>query len=205
MITIVNYGLGNLGSIFNMLRHIGAKSVIASDPEQIKDAEQLILPGVGHFDKGINELIRSGLKEILDMKVLKEKVPILGICLGMQLMTKSSEEGSLHGLGWIDAVTKKFRFENNGYKIPHMGWNTVSISNKNILLQDSTSEQRFYFVHSYYVKVYRPENSIMKTRYGIEFDSGINSGNIFGIQFHPEKSHKFGMNLLKKFSELKIA
>lgn len=185
-----------------MLRRISVKSVISSDVEQIKDAEKLILPGVGHFDKGMTELQESGLKEILNNKVLNEKVPVLGICLGMQLMTLSSEEGTKPGLGWIDAVTKKFRFENNVYKIPHMGWNTVSVSNKNILTEGSSDEQRFYFVHSYYVEASNPGNSILKTRYGIEFDSGIMKDNIYGIQFHPEKSHKFGMNLLKKFSEI---
>jgi imidazole glycerol-phosphate synthase subunit HisH len=202
MITIVNYGLGNLGSIYSMLRRIGVKSVISSDVEQIEHAVKLILPGVGHFDKGMTKLQESGLKEILNNKVLNEKVPILGICLGMQLMTLSSEEGNKPGLGWIDAVTKKFRFENNVCKIPHMGWNTVSKSNKCILTEGGSDEQRFYFVHSYYVEVSNPGNSILKTRYGIEFDSGIMKDNIYGIQFHPEKSHKFGMNLLKKFSEI---
>lgn len=202
MIAIVNYGLGNLGSIFNMLRRIGVKSIITSDPEQIKNAEKLILPGVGHFDKGMNELRNSGLKELLDHKVLSEKIPVLGICLGMQLMTIKSEEGTSDGLGWIHAFTKKFRFESKEYKIPHMGWNTVSVSNKNNLLEDNEEEQRFYFVHSYYVKVTNSGNSILKTNYGLEFDSGIQRDNIYGIQFHPEKSHKFGMNLLKKFSVL---
>jgi len=205
MITIVNYGLGNLGSIFNMLRRIGIKSYITSDPEEIKKAEKIILPGVGHFDKGMQELMKSELKEILDYKALTEKIPILGICLGMQLMTKSSEEGDLQGLGWINAVTKKFAFENNNLKIPHMGWNLVSIVNKNVLIENDNSESRFYFVHSYYVKVSREENSFLKSEYGISFDSGIFRDNIFGIQFHPEKSHKFGMKLLKNFAELKIA
>ncbi|MCI0471980.1 MAG: imidazole glycerol phosphate synthase subunit HisH [Ignavibacteria bacterium] len=202
MITIVNYGLGNLGSIYNMLRRIGVKSVITSDPDNIKTAEKIILPGVGHFDKGMNELHKSGLREVLNEKVLKDKVPVLGICLGMQLMTNSSEEGTIPGLGWIDAATKKFLFENREYKIPHMGWNVVSVSNENKLIRKDTEEQRFYFVHSYFVEVSRPELSFLRTNYGIGFDSGIFKENIYGIQFHPEKSHKFGMNLLKKFSEL---
>lgn len=205
MITIVNYGLGNLGSIFNMLRRIGVKSHIASDPEEIRNAEKIILPGVGHFDKGMQELMKSGLKSILDYKVLTEKTPVLGICLGMQLMTKSSEEGELQGLGWIDAVSKKFVFENSSLKIPHMGWNVVSVVSKNGLIENNVPESRFYFVHSYYVKVSNEENSFLKSDYGIRFDSGIFRDNIFGIQFHPEKSHKFGMKLLKNFSELKIA
>jgi len=205
MITIVNYGLGNLGSIFNMLRRIGIKSRITSDPEEIRNAEKIILPGVGHFDKGMHELMKSGLKSILEYKVLTEKTPVLGICLGMQLMTKSSEEGELQGLGWIDAVSKKFVFENSNLKIPHMGWNVVSVVNKNGLIENNVPESRFYFVHSYYVKVSNEENSFLKSDYGIRFDSGIFRDNIFGIQFHPEKSHKFGMKLLKNFAELKIA
>jgi len=202
VITIVNYGLGNLGSIYNMLRRIGVESIITSDHGDIKKARKIILPGVGHFAKGMHELQKSGLKEILDDKVLIEKVPVLGICLGMQLMTNKSEEGSIPGLGWIDASTKKFGYANKEYKIPHMGWNTVSVYRENRLITKGTEEQRFYFVHSYFVEVSRPELSFLKTNYGIEFDSGIVNENIYGIQFHPEKSHRFGMNLLKKFSEL---
>jgi len=146
----------------------------------------------------INE---SGLRDVLDRKALQEKVPILGICLGMQLLTNGSEEGILNGLGWIDAYAKHFPI-NNDLKVPHMGWNLVQPSNQNRLHEGLPSTPQFYFVHSYFVRTEKIENSLFKTSYGLEFDSGIVSENIYGVQFHPEKSHRFGMALLKKFSEI---
>jgi glutamine amidotransferase len=203
MITIVNYGLGNLGSIFNMLKKIGVPSMIASDPGIIAQAEKIILPGVGHFDRAMENIDQSGLRDILDKKALMEKVPILGICLGMQILTKGSEEGNLPGLGWVPAKTVRFNFPpESSLKIPHMGWNIVNRSTPSILTEGFVGEFRFYFVHSYHVIVEDELHSILKTNHGYSFDSGIQNRNIFGVQFHPEKSHKFGMRLLENFSKI---
>jgi len=201
MITIVDYGLGNLGSIKNMLEYIGVPVEIQSDLKLVKNAKKIILPGVGKFDTAMLRINQSGLREVLDYKALNEQIPILGICLGMQLLTKKSEEGSLMGLGWIDADVRKFKL-NEDFKVPHMGWNSVEISNLNTFTKTLTNDSRFYFVHSYYVKTMNDENSLLKTSYGDQFDSGIVSKNIYGVQFHPEKSHKFGMKLFEQFAKL---
>ena len=202
MITIIDYGMGNLGSVINMFKRIGVVSKITSDLKEIKRAKKILLPGVGSFDKAMRKINDSGIKEILDYKVLKEEIPILGICLGMQLLTKSSEEGVEKGLGYIDAFTKRFSFQDKKYKVPHMGWNLVEKSTPSELTSDFDEESKFYFVHSFYVKVNSEENSIFKTMYGFKFDSAIQYKNIYGAQFHPEKSHKFGMKLLKNFSKI---
>ena len=203
MITIIDYGLGNLGSIANMLKRIGIRSNITSSISEISNAEKIILPGVGSFDYAINEINQRGLQEVLNKKALIDKVPFLGICLGMQLLTKSSEEGSLPGLGFINAETKKFQFSNNSFKIPHMGWNTTKLIRKSELTDEMENiKNRFYFVHSFYVKCLDSTNSVAKTNYGIDFDSIIQHKNIYGAQFHPEKSHKFGMKLFLNFSNL---
>jgi glutamine amidotransferase len=201
MITIVDYGVGNLGSIKNMFKRIGVAAEIQSDLDAIDQATKILLPGVGKFDAAMLRINESGLREILERKALVEKVPVLGICLGMQLLTKGSEEGVLDGLGWIDAHARHFQAEKN-LKVPHMGWNLVQSENPNYLIDQLPDESRFYFVHSYYVKVAKQENSLLKTTYGHEFDSAIVSENIFGVQFHPEKSHKFGMALFEQFAEL---
>ena len=201
MISIINYGLGNLGSILNILKYIGVEAMIIQTPEEILKAEKLILPGVGHFDTGMKQLEERGLKDAVLSRVLNDKVPILGICLGMQLLTNSSEEGSLSGLSLINAETLRFP-KNNGLKVPHMGWNLVKPSVNSSLLKNITEDYKFYFVHSYYVNAHNPENAILKTFYGFEFDSAIQNGNIYGVQFHPEKSHKFGMQLLRNFAAL---
>lgn len=203
MITIVNYGLGNMGSIFSMLQKIGVKSVISADPEAIRKADKIILPGVGHFDRAMECINQCGLKEVLNGKALKEKVPVLGICLGMQLLTKSSEEGQLPGLGWIPAKTIRFRFsKESNLKVPHMGWNLVHRATPCVLTENFEPEHRFYFVHSYHAQVEDEKNSILKTEHGYSFDSAIQNDNIFGVQFHPEKSHRFGMRLLDNFKRL---
>lgn len=201
MITIIDYGLGNLGSIKNILKYIGVESEITSDLVSISRATKIILPGVGKFDTAMSNINQSGLKDVLIKKVKEDQVPILGICLGMQLLTKGSEEGSFEGLGWIDAYVKKFQPKHN-LKVPHMGWNSVKPTKSNHLLKSLPLNSRFYFVHSYYVKIENSENSLLKTNYGFEFDSGICSKNIFGVQFHPEKSHRFGMIFLKQFASL---
>jgi len=202
MIHIIDYGMGNLGSIRNMIKHIGFQSKVTSEVKEISAAEKLILPGVGSFDNGMEKISKLGIKTILDKMALEEKIPILGICLGMQLMTKRSEEGTAVGLGWIDAETVKFDHNGRKIKVPHMGWNSVSISNPNPLVKNMHSESRFYFVHSYHVKCKNSDDVIGKTKYGTEFTSIICKENIFGCQFHPEKSHRFGMKIFQNFAEL---
>lgn len=205
MITIVNYGMGNLGSIYNMFKRIGVQAVIESEPEKIKNASKILLPGVGSFDAAMSRINEQGLLDVLNEKALKEQIPILGICLGMQLLTDSSEEGKQKGLGWIPAQTLAFNNKIDPIlKVPHMGWNIVKESRHNPLTQDFNhfEEVRFYFVHSYCVQVKNQEHSILKTTYGIEFDSAIQKDNIFGAQFHPEKSHKFGVKLFENFARL---
>ncbi|MDD5431456.1 MAG: imidazole glycerol phosphate synthase subunit HisH [Candidatus Omnitrophica bacterium] len=204
MVAIIDYGVGNLGSIVNILKKIGAQACIARDEDSLANAEKFILPGVGSFDYGMEKLQSSGVIKLLSKRVLEDKVPILGICLGMQLFTKMSEEGTVKGLGWIDACTVRFRFslENQNLKIPHMGWNQVCPNINNGLFNEMHKEPRFYFVHSYHVLCNRREDVVAKTTYGYDFPSVIMHNNIMGVQFHPEKSHKFGMKLLKNFVEL---
>lgn len=199
MIVVVDYGMGNLGSIVNMLKKIGESSQIADSFDDILSAKKLILPGVGAFDAAMTKINETGLRQILDKKVLEEKTPVLGICLGMQLLTRSSDEGKMEGLSWIPADTKKIPSK-DGLKIPHMGWNVVKKSTPSELTEGfEEGEHRFYFVHSYAVRVDNQENSILKTNYGIEFDSAIQKDNVFGVQFHPEKSHRFGKKLFANF------
>ncbi|MGA2406160.1 MAG: imidazole glycerol phosphate synthase subunit HisH [Bacteroidales bacterium] len=203
MITIVDYGMGNLGSVANMLKKIGSKSIITSDVNDLQKAEKIILPGVGAFDTAIRRIDEMGLRKIISEIVLNKKIPLLGICLGMQLLMESSEEGVLPGLGLIKG--KAYHFKNhltNGYKIPHMGWNEVTISNPGLLTKGYHDEIRFYFVHSYFVRVDNESDSMMKCDYGLEFDAALQHENIFGAQFHPEKSHRFGMLFLKNFASL---
>jgi glutamine amidotransferase len=204
MITIVDYGCGNLGSIQNMIKKIGSKAQITSDAAKIALAEKLILPGVGAFDTGIKNLHERGLWSILNKRVLEDKVPILGICLGMQLMTKSSEEGVLKGLSWIDAETKKFKFDevSEKRKIPNMGWNYIEIKKNSRLFNNMYEHPKFYFVHSYYVNCHQKEDVIAVANYGQNYDCAFEKDNIFGVQFHPEKSHKYGMKLLENFIAL---
>jgi imidazole glycerol-phosphate synthase subunit HisH len=202
MMVIIDYGMGNVGSIANMLKKIGAKAVVASDVSRIENARGLILPGVGAFDSGMRNLRDSGLIDVLTRKVTLEKVPVLGICLGMQLMTRSSEEGTSAGLGWIDAETVRFRFgaEDKTLRIPHMGWNTVLPVSESTLFDNTGDEQRFYFVHSYHVVCDDEADVAAKTHYGYDFVSALQKENIMGVQFHPEKSHRFGMKLLMNFA-----
>jgi glutamine amidotransferase len=201
MITIIDYGMGNLGSIANMLKKVGAEAVITSDKSAIEKAEKLILPGVGAFDNGMKNLSQLGLLETLNRKVLEDKTPVLGICLGMQLLTRGSEEGDRPGLGWINAETVKFRFEksNTALKVPHMGWNSITIKQESNLFEGMHEELRFYFVHSYYVRCSEESDILATTNYGSDFTSSVRRDNIVGTQFHPEKSHKFGMKVFKNF------
>lgn len=201
MITIVDYGMGNLGSVQNMFRKVGATAEITSDLQKIKDARKLLLPGVGAFDAAMKRIHESGLREVLTAKAMVDKVPVLGICLGMQLMTNASEEGVLPGLGWIDAVTKRFPTA-PGLKVPHMGWNILKPVRSHALLQDLPEEPRFYFVHSYFVTTALPAETIATAHYGSDFAAVIARDNIMGAQFHPERSHRFGARLLENFAHL---
>lgn len=201
MLVIIDYKMGNLGSIANMLKKIGHPSIITSDTEVIKKATKIILPGVGSFDAAMKNIKELGLLELLNNKALSEKIPFLGICLGMQLLTQKSEEGFLPGLGWVNAETIKFKVEDQNLKIPHMGWNTISLPFHDVLFEEMPKNSRFYFVHSYHVLCNSEENVFSKSIHGYEFASGIKKDNIMGVQFHPEKSHKFGMQLLKNFVE----
>jgi glutamine amidotransferase len=207
MIVIIDYQMGNIGAIVNMLKRIGIESSVSSNIEDIKKADKLILPGVGSFDEGIKNLEQLNLISVLSEKVIEGETPILGICLGMQLFSKKSEEGILEGLGWIDGEVKKFKFNNNEsgqnrLKIPHTGWNTITIKKQDVLFEEMPEESRFYFVHSYHFNCGNVDNVLATTDYGYEFSSIIKKENIIGVQFHPEKSHKFGMKLLKNFVEL---
>ena len=203
MIVIVDYGIGNLASVLNMFKKIGATNVcISKDYAIIEKATKLILPGVGAFDAGMDNLEKSGLIPLLNKKVIEDKIPLLGICLGMQLLTKKSEEGVKPGLGWIDAETVKFNLDPSlKLKVPHMGWNYIKVLNQNPLIE-MESKSRFYFVHSYYVKCKDESQSIATSDFGIDFTCMINKDNIYGAQFHPEKSLKFGMQVLENFSKL---
>lgn len=201
MITIVDYGMGNLGSIRNMFKRIGVPATIASDAASIEAAGKIVLPGVGAFDSAMERIEASGLRAVLDYKALEQRVPVLGICLGMQLLTRGSEEGKRPGLGWIAASTRRIP-DGAGLKIPHMGWNLVERSNQSALTQALPPEPRFYFVHSYCVHADDRRDSILTARHGITFDAAVAHGNIYGAQFHPEKSHRFGMALLANFAGL---
>lgn len=200
MITIIDYDMGNVGSIKNMLEYLGFNDVeISGDQERILKSTHVILPGVGAFDEGMKNLEARKLDVILKEYALKLKKPLLGICLGMQLLGNSSEEGIKKGLGLIDFYNIKFRL-NNGLKVPHMGWNTINIKNShNPLLKDLDNNYRYYFVHSYHAVCEDVNQVLLTTYYGYDVAVGINQGNIYGVQFHPEKSHHFGMKLLQNF------
>ena len=197
MICIIDYEVGNIGSIKNMIKKIGYECIVSREHEIIKNADKLLLPGVGSFDFAMRKLEEFDLIDILNTEVLIKKKPILGICLGMQLMTKGSDEGEKKGLAWIDAYTNLFQVDK--LKIPHMGWNLVNIAKKHFLSDDLFDENRFYFVHSYHVQCENKEDVLFSTEYGLKFVSGFAKDNIYGVQFHPEKSHKFGKKLFENF------
>ena len=203
MIVIIDYGLGNLASVLNMFKKIGVTEVVVSgDMDVIAKANKLLLPGVGAFDGGMGNLEKSGLIPVLNNKAIKEKVPVLGICLGMQMLSKKSEEGVKPGLGWIDAETIKFELDPAlKLKVPHMGWDYIKVKRQNPLIEID-SKSRFYFVHSYHVKCLDEKQSLATCNFGVDFTCMVNKDNIFGTQFHPEKSLKFGMKLLENFAKL---
>ena len=202
MTIIVDYRMGNLGSMQNMLKKIGHSAVISSDLEVIKKASKIVLPGVGHFATAMRNLKDMNLIDVLKEKALAEQIPFLGVCLGMQLMTEFSEEGEESGLGWVNGGCRRFQFEKElDLKIPHMGWNYVYPQKSNSITSGLNEESRFYFVHSYYVSLKNESDVLLKSNYGLDFVSGFQKDNLFGFQFHPEKSHKYGMLLLKNFME----
>lgn len=204
MIAIIDYGLGNLGSISNMLKAIGEKSVITNEPEKIKKADRIILPGVGSFDAGMIELEERNLVSIIQEEAEHGK-PILGICLGMQLLGRKSEEGKEQGLGLIPFDNVRFDFSSvdeplkKQLKVPHMGWDIVEFKQDKPLLADIQGIQRYYFVHSFHAVCSNPENVLMTCDYGYEFAAAVCKGSIYGVQFHPEKSHDFGMKIFENF------
>ena len=203
MIVVIDMGMGNLGSVYNVLREVNAEVKISSDISDIERAEKLILPGVGSFDNGVRSLESLDLIPTLTQKVIEEEVPSLGICLGHQLFSKRSAEGKLPGLGWIDAETVRFDFGGmEKLRVPHMGWNTVTCRKDSPLFDDMYDDMRFYFVHSYHLVCNDESDILTTTFYGYNFVSSIQHRNIFGTQFHPEKSHKFGMKILQNFAEL---
>lgn len=201
-IVIINYGLGNLRSVQKTLERLNVKSLISSDQNEIALAEKLILPGVGNFKNGITNIHNLGLINILHKKVLEEKIPVLGICLGMQLFSRFSEEGDSFGLGWLDADTVRFRLSGLRHKVPQIGWNSIDIKKGSPIMKGFSDESQFYFVHSYHIKCNCDDDILATTEYGYEFVSAIQRDNIFGTQFHPEKSHGAGEMLLRNFISL---
>lgn len=206
MISILDYGAGNVGSVIRMIERAGGNAKRISSPDEVLVAKKLLIPGVGAFDYGMEKLVSRDLVPALNTVALEAGIPVLGICLGMQLMCRSSEEGVLPGLGWIDAEVRHFTASKVvGLRVPHMGWNTLRVVRENPLVSSDAEEKRFYFVHSYKVACNDPTDPIALTQYGEDFVAAFQRKNIFGVQFHPEKSHRFGMELVRRFVELKVA
>ena len=204
-IVIVNYGMGNLNSVKKMMDRMNGNAIISAEPEDIANCQKIILPGVGHFGKAMENLKKLNLTDVLHEAVLVEKKPVLGICLGMQLMAKSSEEGDSEGLGWFDAEVKKFSISDTiKYKVPHIGWNRIEIKDNCALMSDVPDLSEFYFSHSYHLITDQRSDVVNETKYGYTFVSAIAKDNMFGVQYHPEKSHDAGAQLLKNFIEICI-
>lgn len=200
MITVIDYGAGNIGSVLNMIKHVGGKAEVACDPSSVLGAKKILLPGVGSFDNAMTRLANLGLIEPLKV-IAAEGVPFLGICLGMQLLANRSEEGVCEGLGLIPGRVRRFSFEGEAasLKIPHMGWNKVTPTVAHSLSAGLDVDARFYFVHSFYFDCENPDNALLRSFYGVPFTSGVQLRNVMGVQFHPEKSHRYGMQLIKNF------
>ena len=202
MLVIVDYGVGNLGSLLNMCKYLGIDAVVSKNENVISQASHLILPGVGAFDHGMKCLKESGLLDILNRCVLVNKMPVLGICLGMQLMALKSDEGKEEGLGWINASVSRIPGSEK-LKVPHMGWSRPKIVRNSLLFSENEEESRYYFVHSYCVSCHDKKDTVATVEYGVEFDVAFEKNNIFGVQFHPEKSHHFGMEIISNFAKYK--
>lgn len=202
-IVIIDYGMGNIHSVKKQFERLNVQVIVSAKAEEIINADKIILPGVGHFGKAIEHLTQLNLIEVLNEAVLVQKKPILGICLGMQLMAQSSEEGNINGLGWIDATIEKFKvYDTLNFKVPHIGWNSAKPSNQSPLFAGIEENDLFYFVHTFHAKMDKKEQTLTTTNYCYEFASSFGKENIFGVQFHPEKSHDAGMKLLKNFIEI---
>ena len=204
MITIIDYGLGNVLAFANVYKRLSIPVGVAKSASDLRGATKLILPGVGAFDHAMELLQRSGMRETLDELVLARAVPVLGVCVGMQILAASSEEGQLPGLGWIDGDVRKFDVSSFRQRtlLPHMGWNDVKPAGPSALFAELENEARFYFLHSYYFRCARSENVLAQAEYGTTFSCAVQSNQVYGVQFHPEKSHHFGTRLLKNFAEL---
>ena len=202
MIVIVDLGLGNMGSVRNMFKRVGVEARSTLDQEEIARASKLVLPGVGAFDSGMARLNQTGLVDLLTRRVVHERVPVIGICLGMQLLTDGSEEGTLPGLGWVPGFTRRFRLEGTSLKVPHMGWNRADATREDSLFKGADADARYYFVHSYHVDCANDADVLAWTEHGVRFASALQRANVYGTQFHPEKSHRFGMNVLRNFADL---
>ncbi len=204
MITIIDYGVGNIFAFQNVYKRLDIPTKIAQTSQDLSDAQKLILPGVGSFDYAMSQLNSSGMREKLDELVSEKKIPVIGICVGMQMMGNRSDEGKLEGLKWIDSEILKFdeSLIQQRTKLPHMGWNDVMPVNDHPLFRGLEKDAIFYFLHSYYFKCNNPEDSIAVSDYGLSFSSAVNKNNIYGIQFHPEKSHQYGEKLLHNFANL---
>lgn len=204
MITIVDYGLGNIQAFLNVYKRLNIEAQAATTADALRDATKVILPGVGHFDHAMRRLQESGMRETLNNLALEERVPVLGVCVGMQMLAHSSEEGDLPGLGWIDGRVRGFASWEGAADLPtpHMGWNDVRPTCANPLFGRLESDGRFYFLHSFFFECANPDDALAIAEYGSEFSAAVNSRNVYGVQFHPEKSHHFGTQLLKNFAEL---
>lgn len=204
MIAIIDYGSGNIQAIKNIYKKLKIKCKFVSEPSQLDGVNKIILPGVGAFDEAMTQLNESGLREVLDLMVLEQKIPVLGVCVGMQIMATSSDEGELDGLGWFNAQVKLFdeHIINHKPKLPHMGWNEIQTMSDHSIFTSIDTEKGYYFLHSYYFECHDEKDVLATTNYGEVFHCAVNKGNIYGFQFHPEKSHSNGINLFKNFAEL---
>ena len=204
MIALIDYGVGNTRAFANIYKRLDIPVKIARSVEDLTGATKLILPGVGAFDHAMEQLEQSGMRSRLDELVIQNMIPVVGICVGMQMLAQSSDEGNLPGLGWMDASVKKFDESKISYSthLPHMGWNDVRPIKENRILKGLETDAKFYFLHSYYFHCNNPQDTIATSDYGIEFTCAVNNNNIYGVQFHPEKSHQYGIRLLNNFANL---
>lgn len=200
-VVVINSGVGNLGAIPNMLARLGATARVTLDPVEIESADRIVLPGVGSFDAAVRNLTASGVLEVLRYRVIERGTPLLGVCLGMELLADRSEEGSLNGFGWIPGDVVRFRFDHldPAPRIPQMGWNIVQSTRDAPLLRDLGDGPRFYFAHSFHFRAADPSHVIGVTDYGGTFASAVQRDNVVGVQFHPEKSHRFGLAIFRNF------
>lgn len=204
MITIIDYGVGNVLAFVNVYNRLNIPVTVAKSADNLRNASRLILPGVGSFDHAMQQFDQSGMRQLVEQLVMRDKLPIIGICVGMQMLAKSSDEGNLPGLGWIDGKVKKFDLSAMppDTNLPHMGWNDVAPVAEGGLFKGMEKDSRFYFLHSFYFECHQQSNVLAVSDYGGNFSCAVQRDNVFGVQFHPEKSHHFGSQLLKNFSEV---